>query len=95
MERVFELLARAGIDTLRTAELCWHRLGSKVPPELDFTEIDFQVEMARWHGMNFMFTIGYPPAAFNYDRYHLSTFSSTSTGGPRSVCSVWRLRRTP
>ncbi len=73
-ERVFELLARAGIDTLRTAELCWHRLGSTVPPELDFTEIDFQVEMARRYGMNFMFTIGYPPASFNYDRHHLSTF---------------------
>lgn len=73
-ERAFELLARAGVDTLRTAELCWHRLGNDAPPKFDFTEIDYQIQFAQKYGMNFMFTIGYPPGKFNFGGHHLSTF---------------------
>ena len=72
--RAFELLARAGVDTLRTAELCWHRLGKDAPASFDFENIDYQVEQAGKYGMNFMFTIGYPAAKFNKHPFHLSTF---------------------
>ncbi|PVY39580.1 hypothetical protein [Victivallis vadensis] len=72
--RAFELLARAGVDTLRTAELCWHRLGKDAPASFDFGNIDYQVEQAGKYGMNFMFTIGYPAAKFNKHPFHLSTF---------------------
>ncbi len=72
--RAFELLARAGVDTLRTAELCWHRLGKNTPADFDFENIDYQVEQANKYGMNFMFTIGYPSAKFNKYPFHLSTF---------------------
>ena len=72
--RAFELLARAGVDTLRTAELYWHRLGKDAPANFDFENIDYQVEQADKYGMNFMFTIGYPAAKFNKHPFHLSTF---------------------
>lgn len=73
-ERAFELLARAGADTLRTAELCWHRLGKKDPDQFNYREIDYQIRLAEKYGMNFMFTIGYPPGNYNKGGHHLSTF---------------------
>lgn len=74
MERAFELLARAGVDSLRTAELCWHRLGKETPDKFDYKEIDYQVQFAKKYGMNFMFTIGYPAGKFTKNGHHLSTF---------------------
>lgn len=72
-DRAFELLARAGVDSLRTAETCWHRLGEQ-PGKFDFSETDYQVETAGRYGMNFLFTIGYPHKNFSKSATHLSTF---------------------
>ncbi len=61
-EKAFEMLARTGVDTLRTAESCWHRLGDKYD---NFKQMDYQAAQASKYGMNFMLTVGYPsgPAA--------------------------------
>lgn len=67
----YDLLARAEVDTFRTAESCWHRLGDDYH---DFSQLDYQVEEASKYGMNFMFTLGYPPAKYNMSNTALSTF---------------------
>jgi hypothetical protein len=58
----FELLARTGVQTFRTAESCWHRLGENFD---DFKELDYQVANAKKYGQTFMFTVGYPPSPFS------------------------------
>ncbi len=78
-DRAFELLARAGVDSLRTAETCWHRLGES-PDKFNFKEIDYQIEMADRYGMNFLFTIGYPSAKYSKANSHLSTFKPEHEG---------------
>lgn len=58
----FELLARAGVQTFRSAESCWHRLGENFD---DFKELDYQVANAKKYGQTFLFTVGYPPSKFS------------------------------
>lgn len=67
--KAFELLARAGVQTFRTAESCWHRLGENFD---DFKELDYQVANAEKYGQTFMFTIGYPDPKFNVAPVNLS-----------------------
>lgn len=76
----YELIARAGVDSLRTAESCWHRLATSEQREdttklhLDFRDLDFQVANAWKYGMTHLFTVGYPPATMTVARpnHHLS-----------------------
>jgi hypothetical protein len=58
---VYEYLARAGVQSFRTAESCWHRLGENYD---NYKELDFQVESAAKYGMTQLFTVGYPPYPF-------------------------------
>jgi len=54
-KQVYELLARAGVDSFRTAEATWSRLG----PQFDkFGDLDFELEQAHKYGMTHMLTIG-------------------------------------
>lgn len=62
---MFEMISRAGVDTLRTAESCWHRLGNEFS---NMTELDYQAQQAAKHGINFMFTMGYPSADHSMGR---------------------------
>lgn len=78
-DRAFELLARAGVDSLRTAESCWHRLGAE-PESFNYADIDYQVEMGSRYGMNFLFTIGYPSGKYALGGSHLSTFQPKYEG---------------
>lgn len=73
--RAYDLLARAGVDSLRTADSCWHRLhettGQKTETtalHLNFSDLDFQVSTARRYGMTHLFTVGYPPDALTVVR---------------------------
>jgi hypothetical protein len=68
--RAYEFLARAGVDSFRTSEACWHRLqknpsgGGKSDTNalhLDFNDLDFQVASARRYGQTHLLTLGYPP----------------------------------
>ncbi|EIP97820.1 hypothetical protein OpiT1DRAFT_02270 [Opitutaceae bacterium TAV1] len=61
VQLAYELLARAGVQSFRTAESCWSRLGRDYD---NFTELDYQVENAVRFGMTQMFTVGYPPGDF-------------------------------
>lgn len=76
-KRAFELLARAGVDTLRTAESCWHRLGDDFK---NYKELDYQAAEATKYGMNFMLTFGYPPSKYNVSDHGLSTFTPENEG---------------
>jgi hypothetical protein len=71
MERAYSLLAKAGVERFRTAESTWHRLSENFS---NYTELDFQVNHAKPYGMDFMFTVGYPPAKFNVGAKDVSTF---------------------
>ncbi len=58
-----ELLARAGVEFLRTAEPCWHRLGG-TPGTFDYRQLDYEMALAKKYGMKLMLTVGYPPAQY-------------------------------
>ncbi len=58
-----DLLARAGVEFLRTAEPCWHRLGN-VPGTFDFRQLDYEMSLAGAHGMKLMLTMGFAPAQY-------------------------------
>ncbi len=58
-----DLLARAGVEFLRTAEPCWHRLGGN-PGTLNFKQLDYEMSLAKKHGMKLMMTIGFAPAQY-------------------------------
>lgn len=62
IQLAYELLARTGVQSFRTAESCWHRLGKNYD---NFAELDYQVESAARFGMTQMFTVGYPPGEFS------------------------------
>ncbi|MFA6959698.1 MAG: hypothetical protein WC205_02985 [Opitutaceae bacterium] len=65
VQHAYELLARAGVQSLRTAESGWHRLGRSYD---NFTELDYQVDSAARYGMTQMFTVGYPPYPYSVAR---------------------------
>jgi len=71
MDRAYELLARAGVQSLRTAEGVWHRLGTNYD---HYTELDYQLKMASRYGMKLMLTVGYPPEQFGIAPSYHSTF---------------------
>lgn len=62
IQLAYELLARVGVQSFRTAESCWHRLGQNYD---NFTELDYQVESAARHGMTQLFTVGYPTSSYS------------------------------
>ncbi|MDR1282599.1 MAG: hypothetical protein LBK99_17520 [Opitutaceae bacterium] len=75
--RAYELLARTGVDSFRSADACWHRLqknpdgGEKSDTKalhLDFKDLDFQVASAQRYGMTHLFTVGYPPDSLTLAR---------------------------
>lgn len=69
--KAFELMARAGIQSVRTAASTWHRLSDNAN---NFTELDFVVNNGSKYGMGYLFIVGYPPAKFNVSPATLSTF---------------------
>lgn len=67
----YEMLARVGIQSLRTSESTWHRLSDNFAK---FSELDYQAAMASKYKMNLMLVLGYPPAKYNVAPSPLSTF---------------------
>jgi len=65
----YELLARTGVQSFRTAESCWHRLGDDYS---DYRELDYQVKNAGQYGMTQLFTVGYPPPKFSQSGMNLA-----------------------
>lgn len=65
IQRAYELLARVGVQSLRTAESCWHRLGGDYD---NVAELDYQIASAARHGITQMFTVGYPPDPYRVSR---------------------------
>ena len=67
---VYELIRRAGVQTFRTSEGCWHRLGKTFS---DFRDFDYQIRSAARYGQTFNLTVGYPDNDFTVGP-GLSTF---------------------
>ena len=74
---MFEMLSRVGVDSLRTAESCWHRLGDNFD---HMTELDYQVQQASRYGMNFMLTMGYPDGEHSMARMVIAAAKPDSYG---------------
>lgn len=76
--RAYDLIARVGVDSIRSAESCLHRLtpGEKKSDtsqlHLNFDELDFQVSSAWKYGMTHLFTVGYPQGAMTVSGNMLS-----------------------
>ncbi|XHR31105.1 MAG: hypothetical protein ACFUZC_11220 [Chthoniobacteraceae bacterium] len=69
----YDLLARVGVDSFRTADSCWHRLASSENPEKrNYADLDFQVASALKYGQTHLFTVGYPPAKYTVGNHILS-----------------------
>lgn len=72
VEKAFELLSRAGVDSLRSSEATWHRIADKEGNPTKLNDLKFQLNMAKKYGMNHLFVVGYPPAKFSIARNKLS-----------------------
>lgn len=68
VEKAFELLSRAGVDSLRSSEATWHRIADKEGNPTKLNDLKFQLNMAKKYGMNHLFVVGYPPAKFSIAR---------------------------
>jgi len=66
----YDLISRAGVQSYRTSEGCWHRLGKTFS---DFRDFDYQISNAVRHGQTFNLTVGYPDNEFTVAA-GLSTF---------------------
>ncbi|GAA3884454.1 hypothetical protein GCM10022405_07300 [Gibbsiella dentisursi] len=75
VDKAFELLARAGVDSLRSSEAAWHRVADKNGNPTNFNDVDFQLKEAKKYGMNHLFVVGYPPAKFTVSNNKLSAVS--------------------
>ncbi|GEM_PF-2667669 len=72
-EFAYNLLARAGVDSFRTAESCWHRLApSGDPAKLDFADLDYQIASALKYGQTHLLTVGYPPSKYTVGNHIVS-----------------------
>ena len=67
----YELISRAGVQSFRTSEGCWHRLGKTFS---DFRDFDYQIQSAVRHGQTFNLVVGYPDNDFTVAASGLSTF---------------------
>jgi hypothetical protein len=65
IQHAYELLARVGVQSFRTAESCWHRLGQNYD---NFKELDYQVDSSARYGMTQLLTVGYPPAPYRVSK---------------------------
>lgn len=65
----YDLMARAGVQTFRTAESCWHRLGENFD---QFGALDYEADQAFRYGQTLMLTVGYPPPKYTVGNFHLS-----------------------
>lgn len=75
VDKAFELLARTGVDSLRSSEAAWHRIADKQGNPTNFKDVDFQLKEAKKYGMNHLFVVGYPPAKFTVSNNKLSAVS--------------------
>lgn len=71
VKRAYELMARAGVDSLRTNSSCWHCSG--LEPK-DFKRLRAEAGEASKYGMNFMFTTGYPTGKWAVVDHWISTW---------------------
>ena len=67
----YDLISRAGVQSFRTSEGCWHRLGKTFS---DFRDFDYQIANAVRHGQTFNLVVGYPDNEFTVVASGLSTF---------------------
>ncbi|WP_061325606.1 hypothetical protein [Serratia rubidaea] len=72
IDKAYELLSRVGVNSLRSAETAWHRVADKNGDPTNFTEVDFQLKMAKKYGMSHLFLFGYPPAKYTVAHNKLS-----------------------
>lgn len=72
IDRVYSLLARAGVDSLRSAETCWHRVSNVSGAPVNFEQLDFQLKQAKQYHMSHLFIFGYPPAKYTVGNNKLS-----------------------
>jgi hypothetical protein len=71
VENIYQLLAKAGVERIRTGASYWHRLSETYD---QYKELDFHVTNARKYGIDFMFVVGYPPAKYNVESSVTSSF---------------------
>lgn len=72
IDKAFELLSRAGVNSLRSAETAWHRVADANGDPTNFKEVDFQLKEAKKYGMSHNFLFGYPPAKYTVSHNKLS-----------------------
>lgn len=72
IDKAFELLSRAGVDSLRSSETAWHRVADSTGEPNNFSEVDFQLQKAKKYNFTHLFVFGYPPAKYTVANNKLS-----------------------
>lgn len=88
VDKAFELLARAGVDSLRSTESAWHRIADKQGNPTNFKDLDYQLKEAKKYGMSHLFVIGYPPAKFTVANNKLSAVAPRYTAAYQNYLAV-------
>lgn len=76
INQAYSLLARAGVDSLRSFETAWHRVSDSSGNPTNFTQLDFQLKEAKKYNMSHLFVFGYPPAKYTVANNKLSAVQS-------------------
>lgn len=76
VEEIYNLMSRAGVDSLRSAQTTWNLIADKQGEPRNYKEVDFQVQNAKKYGMSNLFIFGYPPPQFSVGHNKLSAVKS-------------------
>lgn len=68
----FELLSKAGVDSLRSTEAAWHRIADKNGDPDNLDELLYQLREAKKYNLSHLFVVGYPPAKYTVAHNKLS-----------------------
>lgn len=72
IDQAYSLLARTGVDSLRSFETAWHRVSDASGNPKNFKQLDFQLKLAKKYNMSHLFVFGYPPAKYTVANNKLS-----------------------
>lgn len=71
-DKAFQLLSRAGVDSLRSTEAAWHRISNKNGDPKFLDNLKYQLVEAKKYNMSHLFVVGYPPAKYTVAHNKLS-----------------------
>lgn len=63
-DNAYELLSKAGVDSLRSTESAWHRIADQNGNPKNLNDLKYQLSESKKYHLSNLFVVGYPPAKF-------------------------------